>query len=53
MAMSLAAMTAALLGRLSPAPGALLQEAIDVTVILNALRALLPAPGKDPARPGT
>jgi iron-sulfur cluster repair protein YtfE (RIC family) len=48
MAMSLAAMTAALLGLLPPAPGALLQEAIDVTVILNALRALLPPPGVRP-----
>ncbi|WP_236041672.1 heavy metal translocating P-type ATPase [Streptomyces sp. Y2F8-2] len=48
MAMSLAAMAAALLGLLPPAPGALLQEAIDVTVILNALRALLPPPGVRP-----
>lgn len=40
MAMSLAAMAAAAFGLLSPAPGALLQEAIDVAVILNALRAL-------------
>ncbi|MEU6370456.1 heavy metal translocating P-type ATPase [Streptomyces sp. NPDC046931] len=49
MALSLAAMTAALLGRLPPAPGALLQEAIDVAVILNALRALLPPRGTRPA----
>ncbi|MGI5133261.1 MULTISPECIES: heavy metal translocating P-type ATPase [unclassified Streptomyces] len=49
MTMSLAAMTAALLGWLPPAPGALLQEAIDTAVILNALRALLPAPGTRPA----
>jgi heavy metal translocating P-type ATPase len=49
MAMSLAAMTAALLGWLPPAPGALLQEGIDTAVILNALRALLPAPGTRPA----
>ncbi|GHF35149.1 heavy metal translocating P-type ATPase [Streptomyces morookaense] len=49
MGMSLAAMVAALLGRLPPAPGALLQEAIDVAVILNALRALLPARGTRPA----
>ncbi|MFF3518109.1 heavy metal translocating P-type ATPase [Streptomyces sp. NPDC002573] len=48
MTMSLVAMTAALLGRLPPAPGALLQEAIDMAVILNALRALLPAPGTRP-----
>lgn len=40
MLMSLAAMAAAALGLLPPAPGALLQEGIDVTVILNALRAL-------------
>jgi heavy metal translocating P-type ATPase len=40
MALSLAAMVAAAFGLLPPAAGALLQEAIDVTVILNALRAL-------------
>ncbi|WAX55775.1 cadmium-translocating P-type ATPase [Jatrophihabitans cynanchi] len=40
MALSLAAMAAAALGFLPPAPGALLQEGIDVAVILNALRAL-------------
>ncbi|MFD3486146.1 heavy metal translocating P-type ATPase [Streptomyces sp. NPDC058665] len=45
MVMSLAAMAAALVGWLQPAPGALLQEAIDVSVILNALRALLPPRG--------
>ncbi|MGW3103352.1 heavy metal translocating P-type ATPase [Streptomyces sp. NPDC001100] len=45
MVMSLLAMIAALLGWLPPAVGALLQEAIDVAVILNALRALLPARG--------
>ncbi len=45
MGLSLAAMVAALLGWLQPAPGALLQEAIDVLVILNALRALWPVPG--------
>ncbi|WP_372481797.1 MULTISPECIES: heavy metal translocating P-type ATPase [Streptomyces] len=45
MALSLVAMIAALLGWLPPAVGALLQEAIDVAVILNALRALLPARG--------
>ncbi|MDA2891235.1 hemerythrin domain-containing protein [Mycolicibacterium sp. BiH015] len=39
MALSLVAMTVAALGWLPPAPGALLQEAIDVAVILNALRA--------------
>jgi heavy metal translocating P-type ATPase len=40
MALSVAAMGVAAVGLLPPAPGALLQEAIDVTVILNALRAL-------------
>jgi heavy metal translocating P-type ATPase len=44
MAMSLAAMGAAAAGLLPAVGGALLQEAIDVAVILNALRALrLPA----------
>ncbi|MBV2155371.1 heavy metal translocating P-type ATPase [Kitasatospora sp. SUK 42] len=42
MALSGAAMVAAALGWLPPAAGALLQEAIDVAVILNALRALRP-----------
>ncbi|MFE6691794.1 heavy metal translocating P-type ATPase [Streptomyces sp. NPDC057743] len=45
MVMSLLAMAAALLGLLPPAPGALLQEGIDVAAILNALRVLLPARG--------
>lgn len=40
MTLSLAAMVIAALGWLPPAAGALLQEAIDVAVILNALRAL-------------
>ncbi|WP_225829906.1 heavy metal translocating P-type ATPase [Streptomyces sp. NK08204] len=40
MVLSLAAMAAAAFGLLPPAAGALLQEAIDVAVILNALRAL-------------
>ena len=40
MLMSLAAMVVAAVGWLPPAVGALLQEGIDVTVILNALRAL-------------
>ncbi|WP_370500703.1 heavy metal translocating P-type ATPase [Mycolicibacterium sp. jd] len=40
MGLSLLAMAAAALGWLPPAAGALLQEAIDVAVILNALRAL-------------
>lgn len=38
--LSLAAMIVAALGHLPPVQGALLQEAIDVAVILNALRAL-------------
>ena len=40
MALSLIAMAIAAAGWLPPAPGALLQEGIDVAVILNALRAL-------------
>ena len=40
MGLSLAAMAVAAIGWLAPAPGALAQEAIDVAVILNALRAL-------------
>lgn len=40
MALSLIAMAIAAVGWLPPAPGALLQEGIDVAVILNALRAL-------------
>jgi heavy metal translocating P-type ATPase len=42
MALSVAAMVVAALGYLPPVAGALLQEAIDVSVILNALRALRP-----------
>jgi heavy metal translocating P-type ATPase len=38
--LSVAGMIAAALGHLTPVQGALLQEAIDVAVILNALRAL-------------
>ncbi|WP_235096227.1 heavy metal translocating P-type ATPase [Streptomyces sp. A1-5] len=45
MALSLMAMVAALFGLLPPAAGALLQEAVDVAAILNALRVVLPAPG--------
>ena len=44
MGMSLAAMAAAACGLLPAVWGALLQEAIDVAVILNALRALAPVP---------
>jgi heavy metal translocating P-type ATPase len=43
MGMSLAAMLAAAVGWLPPAPGALLQELIDVAAIAIALTALLPA----------
>jgi hypothetical protein len=49
MAMSGAAMIAAALGLLPPVWGAVLQEAIDVAVILNALRALTPGRGHTPA----
>ncbi len=45
MGLSLLAMAVAAAGALPPTAGALLQEAIDVAVILNALRALRPAPG--------
>ncbi|ACZ87626.1 heavy metal translocating P-type ATPase [Streptosporangium roseum] len=45
MALSLLAMAAAAAGALVPAVGALLQEAIDITVIVNALRALRPVRG--------
>jgi cation transport ATPase len=38
--LSLAGMAAAAFGYLTPVQGALVQEAIDVSVILNALRAL-------------
>ncbi len=40
MGLSLVAMVAAAAGLLAPVPGAVLQEAIDVAVIANALRAL-------------
>lgn len=43
LALSFAAMVAASFGYLPPVAGALTQEAIDVAVILNALRALGPA----------
>jgi cation transport ATPase len=38
--LSVAGMIAAAFGHITPVQGALIQEAIDVTVILNALRAL-------------
>jgi P-type E1-E2 ATPase len=40
MALSLVAMAAAAAGLVAPVAGAVLQEAIDVAVIVNALRAL-------------
>ncbi|MGJ4897309.1 MULTISPECIES: heavy metal translocating P-type ATPase [unclassified Bradyrhizobium] len=43
MGLSFVAMGAAAFGLLQPVPAALVQEAIDVAVILNALRALFPA----------
>ncbi|MGD9671502.1 MAG: heavy metal translocating P-type ATPase [Hyphomicrobiaceae bacterium] len=53
MAMSGLAMLAAAFGYLTPVAGALTQEAIDVAVILNALRALYPAwkPGRATMQP--
>ncbi|MFG1345327.1 heavy metal translocating P-type ATPase [Xanthobacter autotrophicus DSM 431] len=44
--LSIAGMGAAALGYLEPVQGALLQEAIDVAVILNALRVLVPGRGE-------
>jgi heavy metal translocating P-type ATPase len=46
MGMSLAAMAVAAVGLLPAVWGALLQEAIDVAVILNAMRALRPPPAR-------
>jgi soluble P-type ATPase len=46
MGLSLLAMMAAMLGWLAPVPAAIVQEMIDVTVILNALRALTPGHGR-------
>ncbi|WP_334143531.1 heavy metal translocating P-type ATPase [Rhabdothermincola sp.] len=48
MTLSGTAMIAAALGFLAPVWGAILQEAIDVAVILNALRALTPGRGQAP-----
>jgi len=48
MGMSVAAMAAAAAGLLPAVWGALLQEAIDVAVILNALRVLIPAAPRAP-----
>ncbi|MDF2235301.1 heavy metal translocating P-type ATPase [Albimonas sp. CAU 1670] len=48
--LSVLGMIAAAAGHLTPVEGALLQEAIDVAVILNALRALRIAPADVPGR---
>jgi heavy metal translocating P-type ATPase len=55
MGLSLVAMAVAAAGWLPPAPGALLQEGIDIAVILNALRALQAGDGErmpDSSLPG-
>ncbi len=52
MGLSFAAMLFAMTGALPPVAGALLQEAIDVIVILNALRALSGGLEKTPRIPG-
>jgi heavy metal translocating P-type ATPase len=52
MGLSIAAMLFAMTGKLPPVAGALLQEAIDVIVILNALRALTGGLEKTPRIPG-
>ena len=49
--LSVVGMFAAALGYLTPVQGALLQEAIDVAVILNALRALRIAPARHGTAP--
>jgi P-type E1-E2 ATPase len=46
MGLSLVAMAIAAAGWLPPAPGALLQEGIDIAVIVNALRALQATAGE-------
>ncbi|WP_260436049.1 heavy metal translocating P-type ATPase [Burkholderia sp. Bp9143] len=50
MSLSVAAMTIAAAGFLQPIAGALIQEAIDVVVIVNALRVLLVRPRATDAR---
>ena len=52
MAMSIVAMLVATTGALPPVAGALLQEAIDVIVIINALRALTGGLERVPRIPG-
>ncbi len=49
--LSIAGMIAAAFGLISPVEGAILQEAIDVTVILNALRVLRIVPEGVPSPP--
>lgn len=51
--LSVAGMIAAAFGHLTPVQGALIQEAIDVAVILNALRALRIPPGSLTGLPAT
>ena len=51
MGLSFLAMLAATAGWLLPVPAALVQEAIDVAVILNALRAASPGRRRQPAHP--
>ncbi len=51
LALSGAAMAAAAFGWLSPIAGALVQEGIDVAVIVNALRALVPGRKSAPGYP--
>ena len=46
MGLSVIAMGFAAFGYIAPVAGALLQEAIDLGVILNALRALRPGPAR-------
>jgi iron-sulfur cluster repair protein YtfE (RIC family) len=52
MGLSMAAMLVAAAGLLQPVAGALVQEAIDVIVILNALRALTGGVERTPRIPG-
>jgi cation transport ATPase len=53
MGLSLVAMIAAFAGFLPPPVGALFQEAIDLAVVVNALRALTNGPSRPTARAGT
>ena len=53
MGLSLAAMAAAAAGWLTPLAGALVQEAVDLGVILNALRALTAGPTPGLAHPSS